>query len=129
VPTYLTVDEGLVPATCFQERQQMQEGAGEMGGVDSEAEKEGGTMARADPGQARARSCSLHRGRRSNARSCKWRELDDEMSVGIHAPALPPTPCALQCYCCCSALVELACCSVSVLSLPWCLATWYTDAE
>jgi hypothetical protein len=38
----------------------MQEGAGEMG-VDSEVDKEGGTMARADPGQARARSCSLRR--------------------------------------------------------------------
>jgi hypothetical protein len=54
----------LVPATCFQERQQMQEGAGEMG-VDSEVEKEGRTMARVDPGQARARSCSLCRGPRS----------------------------------------------------------------
>jgi hypothetical protein len=42
----------------------MQEGAGEMG-VDSEVDKEGGTMARADPGQARARSCSLRRGPRS----------------------------------------------------------------
>jgi hypothetical protein len=104
----------------------MQEGAGEMGWIQRSRKRAVPWREQIlDRHEREVVVCVEVRG----ARSCKWRELDDEVSARICAPAMTPMPCALRCYCCRSALAELACCSVSVLSLPWWLAPWYTDAE
>jgi hypothetical protein len=68
----------------------MQEGAGEMGWIHRPRKRAVPWRERILDWREREVVVCVEVG---GARSYKWRELDDEVSARIRAPALPPTPC------------------------------------